>query len=329
MTDLIIHIGLPKCGSTTLQREVFAHEQGYLGTHPAIPRGDNLAKQLQQCGPFGGRQTLSRRALHRWAEHVRALKAERWPGIDRLIASDEVLGSSSRFETRPIVRLLRTLNESIWQEGAVKAVIVFRNQAERLASGYAQTSNCRINPGQADFEAELATRLKDPRPYDYAAWLTTLEDALGVDNVCPLLLEESNTESFWQRLQAFAHLRALEPEHTVTGDDAQNRRRAGADQWQISAFDPQFKAKVAVDKPLNLIWPKHFATGPRGFLRDALIARVARHYQRIHAHDAIEPRATAIMLTPEARARIAQHLSDSNQALAQRLGRPIAGLGYE
>ncbi|MEX0448776.1 hypothetical protein V6X63_03350 [Spiribacter sp. 221] len=184
---------------------------------------------------------------------ARAHQQQHAPDAQRLIASDEVLGSRSRLETRPIVRLLRVLNEAVWREGAVRAVIVFRNLAERLASGYAQGSSARPNPGQADFEAWLSEVLREPRSYDYAGWLRALDAALGAENVCPLLLEESNTLSFWQTLEDFAGLEAPEPAAMVRGEGNQNRRSAGADQWTISASDAHAKAKVAVDKPLNLL----------------------------------------------------------------------------
>ncbi|MFM9816312.1 UNVERIFIED_CONTAM: sulfotransferase domain-containing protein [Spiribacter pallidus] len=328
MTDLIIHIGLPKCGSTTLQREVFAREQGYLGTHPSLSREDNLAKQLQQCGPFGGRQTLSRRGLHRWADRVRAHQKVQWPDVHRLIASDEVLGSKSRLEKRPIVRLLQYLNDEIWHEGAVRALIVFRNQAERLASGYAQGSNSRVNPGQKDFEAAVVHQLEKPGSLDYAALLHELDAALGIDNVCPLLLEETNTEGFWQTLKDFAGLQMLQPAEMVTGEGTQNRRRAGVDQWAISPFDAHFKAKVAVDKPLNLLWPRDVGAAFRAPLRERLINQVARRYERVYEREAVKPRETSIQLTSSVRARVAERVGRSNQALAHRLGRPIEALGY-
>jgi len=328
MTDLIVHIGLPKCGSTTLQRQVFAYEHGYLGTHPSISREDNLAKQLQQCGPFGGRQTLFRRDLHRWADRVRAHQKVHWPDVDRLIASDEVLGSKSRLEKRPIVRLLRYLNDEIWHEGAVRAVIVFRNQAERLASGYAQGSNCRVNPGQRDFEVSVTKRLREGGGLDYAAWLNELDAALGPENVCPLLLEESDTESFWWTLKDFAGLEELVPAEMVTGEGHQNRRRAGTDKWRISPFDARFKAKVAVDKPLNLLWPRDVGAPWRASLRERLINKVARHYERVYEREALTPRETNIQLTSTIRTRVAERVGRSNKALADRLGRPLEALGY-
>lgn len=106
----------------------------------------------------------------------------------------------------PVVRLLRVLNSEVWREGNVKAVVVFRNQAERLSSRYAQGSNCRVNPGQKDFEAAVVHQLEKPGSLDYAALLHELDAALGIDNVCPLLLEETNTEGFWQTLKDFAGL---------------------------------------------------------------------------------------------------------------------------
>lgn len=329
MTDLVIHIGMPKCGSTTLQREVFAHESGYLGTHPDIPRDENLAKQLQHCGPFGGRQTFSRRALHRWADRVRALQQDRWPDIDRIIASDEVLSAKSRFEERPILRLLSHLNESVWREGAVKAIIVLRNQPERLASGYAQGSSDRINAGQADFEDWVAKRLGNLPNYDYAKWVAGLQDVLGAQNVFTLLLEESMSEAHWRSLKDFAALQELDPQSMVMNATIRNQRREAPDRWRVSSFDAQTKAKIAVDKSLNLVWPRHLWSDSRVRVRDASIARLARHYDLLHAKRAHLPRETTITLTPKIRSQIKAHFGDSNRKLRDYLERDIAKLGYE
>src|SRR6056297_4117744 len=109
MTDLIFHIGLPKCGSSTLQRSVFRHEDGYLGTEPDIAPELNMAKQLQKCTPFAGRQTINKTGLSEWAERVRKIKQEHWPDIDRLIASNEMLSAASRLSDRPMIKVLSLL----------------------------------------------------------------------------------------------------------------------------------------------------------------------------------------------------------------------------
>jgi hypothetical protein len=207
--------------------------------------------------------------------------------------------------------------------------VVFRNQAERLSSRYAQGSNCRVNPGQKDFEAAVAHQLEKPGSLNYAALLHELDGALGTDNVCPLLLEEANTESFWQTLKYFAGLQVLQPAEMVTGEGHQNRRRAGADQWAVSPFDAHFKAKVAVDKPLNLLWPRDVGAAFRAPLRERLINQVARRYERVYERKAVKPRETSIQLTSSVRARVAERVGRSNKALAHRLGRPIEALGYD
>ena len=79
-----------------------------------------------------------------------------------LSVSNEVLSAASRFSDRPILSVLSILKNQFWREGEIRAVIVLRNQAARLASGYAQGSLRRWNPGQQDFERVVQPNHSEP-----------------------------------------------------------------------------------------------------------------------------------------------------------------------
>lgn len=332
MTDIIFHIGLAKCASSTLQQQVFRQESGYLGTAPHMPNGENLAKQLQQVAPFDGRQTTSRQGLRRWANTIRRLQAERWPKAERVILSNEMLSSASRLKDRPILDVLAYLKRSLWAEGRVRVVLVLRSQASRMASGYAQGSRVRWQPGQLDFERDLDRKLSNPRflrLLDYSAWVQGLCAVLGTSNVCILLLEEAREPSFWQNLADFCELECFDPMSMVSGEtNRRNVHRSAVDRWTISPLDTRFGAKVAVEKWLNLTWPTHLAPSRRAQVRETLIDKLAVAYDRKASGIDLANRETEIRLRETAMASIRSACGAGNDRLAEQLERDLRSLGY-
>lgn len=243
--------------------------------------------------------------------------------------SNEVLASSNRLSDRPIIDFLDQFNRTVWHEGRVKAILVLRNQPARLASGYAQGSQSRFHPSQADFERHVERFLKQRgHLLDYAAWVEGLRAALGKENVNVFLTEESRQFSFWEELQSFCRLEHLDIDKMVEGGGNQNKRARSRDSWAISPLDLQFKAKVIAEKPLNLLWPKRFAQGARANVRRAAISTLAGVYGvRAKRLDPIQ-RCTEIRLTPEVERLVREHVGEANKRLANQLGKDLKSLGY-
>jgi hypothetical protein len=329
--DLIFHIGLAKCGSCTLQRDVFQYEEGYLGTAPGIAPELNLAKQLQQYTPFGGRQTINRRGLARWASRVGQLRKDRWPDLDRLILSNEFLSAACRVSDRPFLKVLSRLHEKHWS-GRIRVVVVFRNQGARIASGYAQNSATNPGASQEDFERAvhgiMASRRK-LRLFDYSAWIDGLQEILGPDNVLPLFLEQTGSSEFWARLTDFCGLRNLKvDEMTLSANRSKNRRSLTGERWAISAFNPSACAKRKVDKWINLMWPENLASGARRSAKDRAVRAIEVVYQS-RARDAeARNRGSVIELTPQTRNLIQRHVGPFNAKFGRQLGQDLNSLGY-
>ena len=332
MTDLIFHIGLSKCASSTLQRSVFRHEDGYLGTAPDIAPELNMAKQLQQCGPFAGRQTINKKGLREWAERVRRIKQERWPDTDRLIMSNEMLSGANRLSDRPMLKVLSLLRQRFWTEGDIKVVLVLRNQAARLASSYAQGTGCRYKPGQVDFERSVERSLKSRRHlrlYDYSRWIDGLESVVGPENFCVLLLEESRTVEFWQQLTDFCRLERFEPDSMTSSETGKkNVRSRSPDSWSISEFDPAYRAKVMADKWLNAFWPTGLQSRLRSWSRLKASAQLEKRYRRKTEQIADGKRETEFHLSPQVMETMRARCGQFNAKLAQQLGRDLKPLGY-
>src|SRR5690554_2393949 len=120
MPDLIFHIGLSKCASTTLQRKVLRTVPGYLGTGVDLDAPENFAKRFQALAPVGVRLRGNLSAARAWADRVLEYGHSRLPGVGRYIASSEGLCGRNRFQARPIIPFLRRFSEQIWTTGKVK-----------------------------------------------------------------------------------------------------------------------------------------------------------------------------------------------------------------
>lgn len=332
MTDLIFHIGLSKCASSTLQQSVFRHEDGYLGTAPGIAPELNMARKLQNVAPFAGRQTLNRAGLREWTNQLRSIKGSRYPDTNRLILSNEMLSSASRLSDRPVLKVLTLLRDHFWGDGEVRVVLVLRNQAARLASRYAQGTNCLFRPGQTDFERTVDQHLKlrrHVRLFDYSRWIEGLHSVIGPENLCVLLLEDSRTLEFWQNLKEFCRLERFEPESMITENSStKNIRRRTAKSWSISEFDPAFRAKVMTDKWLNAAWPANRQPQLRKRLRIHAISRLEQYYRRKATQMSTERRETEFHLSPRVIDAIRSRCGTANDRLAQQLGRDLHPLGY-
>ena len=332
MTDLIFHIGLSKCASSTLQRSVFRYEDGYLGTEPDIASEHNMAKQLQKCGPFAGRQTINRKGLREWAERVRRIKHQRWPDTARVIMSNEMLSGANRLSDRPMLKVLLLLRQRFWTEGDIKVVLVLRNQAARLASGYAQGAGSRLKPGQADFERSVERSLNSRRHlrlFDYSRWLEGLESVVGPENFCVLLLEESRTVEFWQQLADFCRLERFKSETMISPETSKkNVRSRSPDSWSISEFAPAARAKVMVDKWLNALWANNLQPKQRNRLRRRAIEQLEVHYRRKYEKVSNDERETEFHLSPQVMETMRARCGQFNAKLAQQLGRDLEPLGY-
>ena len=162
MRRLVIHLGLPKTATTTLQTHIFPQLPGYLGrfyegdTYPSAA----LTKQLIQLywWGFDEKQVFEIDGHPAW---VPALEA--W--VEELVASDEDIllwseeglsvwrspasnaaywppmdapGALPRRGSHPIVDFLQQLRELLPQDIELKTILTLRNQSDWLVSLAAQ-----------------------------------------------------------------------------------------------------------------------------------------------------------------------------------------------
>ena len=328
MTDLIFHIGFPKCASGTIQNKVLAGTPGYLGTGKSISVQENFAKQFQAFAPIGPRLRGNWSAAHDWKRRVLKHARENFPNAHRYIASTEFLTNRNKFHPRPIVPFLNRFSKEIWSIGRIKTILVLRNPAERIASGYAQSSGSTFGACQQHFENHVQRILeRDLEVLDLAAWVDDLFQALGRENVCVLLMEDIQRMKFWQELGDFAELDDFNPE-SMLSTHGLNQRKLNTSTWKLAEFNPWNKAKSQSGKLVGLLWPG----GRLPSLRGKSISALAHSLTVVHtvnpARFRERQRGTQIELTDELRERIRRRCQPYHQRLAELLGRDLEELGY-
>jgi len=198
--SIVLHIGLSKTGTTSLQTHVFPKVPGiyYLGTPVS-------ASQRSNRGTSFVLKNL-RRLLSMDATSLSRATAVILSAMTRgklLLISHEQLSMG-----RPLyiwnhkgksldvfIQRLRELRRlTLGRE--LKILVSFRDSAEWVASRYAQTSRNWNTPSQADFEKRVLAILADEAAYPAFGWLhrsralDALRETVGSENVFSYQLED-------------------------------------------------------------------------------------------------------------------------------------------
>ena len=328
MTDLIFHIGLSKCGSTTLQNAAFSKEDGYFGTARGLPIEMNFAKQLRGCAPVHYQLFTNRKRTRAWADRLRKTQQELWPGIGRLLMSDELLTSGNLLRSHPVIGFLKWVQREVWKEGRVRVLLVLRNQTARLGSAYAEQSCNVLSAGQNDFELFVKRKLARSDQWDYAEWVSKLYRAFGRDDCCVLLLEEASDAEFWETLIEFSNLKKFDYEDIISGAQNVNVRSIAENIWQIRPFDARHAAKGIVDKWTDTAWPRGAFPALRCRANSVAVERLSIQLQKRFDAGIGGSRSDTVSITPCLKKQISIDIGNSNRKLAQLLNRDLSGLGY-
>ena len=325
--DLIIHIGFPKCASTTLQNYIFRNESGYLGTHKGLSKREDYAKKFKGFTPAGPRLRGNLDQANHWKQEVLQVTAEKWPDSKRLILSNEPLVNRNKLQDRPIIGFLKEFSEQIWQEGAVKVILILRNPAERMASAYAQVSGGNPHASQKDFEKHVNRQLRKNNKTQYDKWVEELHSALGRENVCVLLMEEIKEVSFWRRLNDFCQLEQFDPEEWVGQSRATNTRKIDEQSWTLRPFDPASKANTSGNNLFNLLWPPYLLSQVRNSCLESYKFLLSQYYKARYGKGGTE-RPNQITLVPSLKEKIQRAYTPQTQGLSALLGKDLKDLGY-
>jgi len=331
--DLILHVGLGKTGTTTLQQRHLVHLHGYLGR----------TELFGQRGRGAGLDVLYHRSrqgvtvdVDAWRTTViERLRSAGEASIERVVISQERLvgwsqdgsgfspirarlsdaGRSARQAPHPFATFVREHVVPAWAPlGDVRILLTLRNQYDWLCSHYAQLSNRIIGASQSDFERQVRRILTSGDAYlDFASLIDAFGTAVGPERVSVLLLEDIATHDYWEALSSLVGTE-LPKEGSV---QQRANQRSTAEGWELRPYDRR-KYPLRVTLVGQEPTPDHPSMWTLRALTHPLHA----------AHVLSRRRGTTIRPNDELRAEIRAHFGESNARLGAYLGRDLTPLGY-
>ncbi len=203
---LTVHIGMPKTGTTSLERHVYPNATGYLGRsygeggrHQPSPAEDlfdiyRTSWSESDVGP----------ALVAWSR----------PHLEHesLLVANEMLtlwghaGQESQFHplsdyshesgfrrtgAHPVAQFLEHLQVALPADWSLRVLLTLRGQTTMLASQYAQESGGMQAASQADFEAKVQRIVREADAYyDYANLIRSLQSVVSTEHLAVGLIED-------------------------------------------------------------------------------------------------------------------------------------------
>lgn len=217
--DLVLHVGVHRSGTTTLQEHVFSHLPAYLGRcraqyggygHNVVTRELLRARKLLLTEDNG-------RPFRQWISQLRDQVA---PNEKSVLLSDEGLcqgltglepfmipirqAANEFWRSPPLLSFIERISREVGPEWRLRIILTIRNQSDYLASLYARRSDRMPGAGQEDFELQVNSILSGGQDWaDWALWIEHLISAIGEENLCVLPLERITDSVYYQRLSEF------------------------------------------------------------------------------------------------------------------------------
>ena len=337
--DLILHIGLPKTGTTTIQWLVrdcpgyFARDSSKLKKICRTRQGENWYRAAQRWS-----RDLQHKFQHRgmpyetillsseavFTTHPKAYR-QKWPIFVRDLPHETI----NRLRQPSAADYLQAI-QKVWPHGQVKVLLTLRNQPDWLASLYSQLSDRIKQASQADFEHEIRDLIS--RGDDYIDWsqkIDSIQNVVGADNLQVLLLEDIHRPSYWENFARFTGINdSIDPDQIASRHtEHKNARQVKSLTWRLRPLrhttpnlNHAYIALRNLEGPSARLRVEGMLTQTYRGLIDSLfrlrVTKQARQAGEINMH-------------PELGALIRDYCQPFNKRLADHLQRnDLAELGY-
>lgn len=312
MGSLVLHIGYPKTGTTTLQHRVFQHLAG-----SAVPgRDDDIIRPFFRWSAHGSRARVSAPDLRAAIEWLSATRSHA-----RILSEESILGLTvkrlrrpQQFRGRsPALNLVQALERLEVPRSTVHVVLTVRPQADLLPSAFAEA------PPSSDLGRWIGSILALPtgteeNPFDFNAVAASFSDAFGRSNVHVLPLHRIGKRDYFEELCRGTGLkpRVMMQLWSDRGG-VENARRQSVSTWE--ANEPmRLRGRLAVE----------FKEFPR--LRKFL---VSQWNLPVIALSALSWRPVPLVtISDSQRGAIVARFAESNRKLSRRFGLDLDGAGY-
>lgn len=303
----LIHIGLPKAASTTLQNAAFISQQHFAYFGKAYHR--ELDGDLQQLIERISRQDARSYDAIAMRNLFHELRTRSGAQSMPVLLSHEVLSTEGRADRRLIAERLHALL------APAKVLIVVRRQEAMLQSHYLHdrrvpgAHNCSFEDWLDEYYGSPAVPLRFRVPLDYEPLAQAYEAVFGEENVVVLPLEylQQGNPKFVQTLADLLHADPQSLEASLAAGRYNER------QSQRQALVLKFQSLLPRDT--------NFALWGRRVLPE-------RTYARMHRLVTGGKRVDVPAMPERWVKRIHESCARGNAALAARRKLPLAELGY-
>lgn len=328
---LTIHIGLPKTGTTTLQRQAFPLIEGYLGGTESLGGSNRLPAGMLHL--YQSKGSLQDWGTIDWEDTARSwwASAQQWPQGELLLSLEGLYrwpdpktghpwplmgqgkeSNSSRTGTHPIVEFIDRLR-GIFDHCQIRVLVTFRNQADFLASLYAQLSYRMPSPNQNDFDDKVKDLLARRDPFlDWGGLTQGLSQVVGQQNLKVCLFEDG-LPTVLQDMAEFVAPRLSQPLKV----ERLNQRASQDGGWSVTTT-PFASSRGFI----NQVWPP--SRMPRS--RQLLLRPIAGLLSRFAVQQSLD--AKTIMLEPAITRNIRETYRQSTDYLSGVLEKDLREFGY-
>ncbi len=343
MQDLILHVGLPKTGTTALQIDFFPHYKGYLGGASYVNNpGDHFESFIRLYYRFRKHPNFDELAwtesARQWWEQARTMSngplvlsdeslsqwrlsshASGWPILDAPTGLPEV-----RHGRASLPQFAQALATALEGSAQVRVILTIRNQNDFLASLYAQLASSMQNPSQLDFETKTRHMIRNRDAFiDWNSLVRDLQSTLGPENLFVCVFEDGLPQIASEMAEF------IDPSWTASMDISEhNRRRQGHGTW---TWTPPTRIRK-IGEISSLIWTPTRAPKLRASLTPAVrrlgLSQVRRSILRLSSQLEKHADKQWIEADEALRVEIQQSCFESNESLGQLLNRNLKLLGY-
>ena len=329
--QLVLHIGLPKTATTTLQKHVFPSVPGYRGKH--MPTADKQWLDIVRSWSYQAPNLRTRCAA--WTTKLQLEAGDRVFVSEEELSGWPVLGNSAiwpiadgyaeaiRTGQHPVIPLLAILKESLGNAWIVRVIFTVREQGSFLSSLYSQREHRMLRPGQDDFASKINSVIMTEDAFcDYASHVIGLRQLVGRENLLVLVHEDGLATNI-KRLEHFLDIRLSASKNSLPQLNAKSR---GAGEWQA----------IRKVSPLQ--------HGRLGRIRGAVLRRLPRPHTKVlgrlwDSTRQLERRmastlpqrqlqGTKIVLEEGLARAVRERFADSNAQLEALIGRDLRRAGW-
>ena len=323
MPTLVIHLGLAKTGTTTLQKRFFPQVHGYLGkSYPdgldLLPPGNgravtdslvelwNNGHDSKSVSDWVSRLNfeefptilISNESFSRWRDDAKS-RSSSWP------VQKPHWGEAPRRGSHPIIGFLASLKTALPPTVDLLTILTVRSQKTYLLSHASQARAQSMGP---------IVRRIGLRRDAFILWDRLVDDLsrLRGSSSHLTLLFEDGVEHNAREMVRFCRMQPRIGEFQYDEMGVENRRRRGANSWQRRDQIPRL-ANLATTLSASTLWlPHSWRTLLGGFY--------------LKGRRVLKP--LKLTLTSKQLLKIERYTQASNDALAAALNRDLGPLGY-